>query len=125
MRVSCRLTVGWKSGVVKNDSFLIIRVDTLCENCSTCFRIYRRKASLDQRPIIMIVKVGTSARYIAIAAPDRTECVPMSSGLNPSLSSPSDLAADLSLVSIVDAEIVASLSFTRMVFTVDDSSVLG
>ena len=87
--------------------------------------MYRRKASLDQRPIIMIVKVGTSARYIAIAAPDRTEWVPMSSGLNPSLSSPSDLAADRSLANIVEAEIVASLSFTRMVFTVEDSLVFG
>jgi hypothetical protein len=33
--------------------------------------MYRRNASLDQRPISMIVNTGTLARYITMAAPDR------------------------------------------------------
>lgn len=37
--------------------------------------------SLDHLPISMMVKVGTSARYIHIAAPDQMERVPMCSGL--------------------------------------------
>ena len=48
--------------------------------------MYLRKASLDHRPIIMIEKVGTPARYIAMAEPDRTECVPISSDAKLNLS---------------------------------------
>jgi hypothetical protein len=40
--------------------------------------MYFRKARLDQRPISMIEKTGTPVRYMAIAAPDRIECVPTS-----------------------------------------------
>ena len=50
--------------------------------------MYFRKASEDQRPIIIIVYTGISARCIAIAAPDLSECVPTSPALKPSLASP-------------------------------------
>ena len=41
--------------------------------------MYLRKASEDQRPMSMIVKVGTLSRYIVIADPERIEWVPISS----------------------------------------------
>ena len=40
--------------------------------------MYRRNASLDQRPIIMIWQTEQSLRNIAMAAPDLIECVPIS-----------------------------------------------
>ena len=55
--------------------------------------MYRRKASLDHLPIIIIVYTGTSPKYIAIAAPDRIECVPKSPGFSPRRSQPIELAA--------------------------------
>jgi hypothetical protein len=42
-------------------------------------------------PIIWIVSTFSPARYMAMAAPDLIECVPMSSALNPSRRSPIDL----------------------------------
>ena len=71
------------------------------EKHSTCFWIYRRKASLDHLPMIMIVKVGTLARYIAIAAPERMEWVPMSSGPKPRISLPIALTMFLRAVLMV------------------------
>ena len=62
VRVSCLETDGRKSGVVKYDLFLIMCEETLCKNCSTCFLMYQRKASLDHLPIIMMVNLGTWAR---------------------------------------------------------------
>ena len=116
---------GWKLGVVKYDSFWIIRDDTLCENCSTCFRMYRRKASLDHRPIIMIVNVGTLARYMAMAEPDLMECVPISSGSKPRLSFPICAAADRSLVRTVADVIVLSLPLMRTVLMGESQLVPG
>ena len=75
-------------GVVKNSSWSSIKDEMLDENPSTCFLMYARKALLDHRPIIMMVKVGTRAKCIAIAAPDLIECVPMSSRLKPRVSNP-------------------------------------
>jgi len=57
--------------------------------------MYRRKASELHRPISMMVYTGTSSRYIAIAAPDRSECVPMSEILKPRVVSPMACAAAL------------------------------
>ena len=57
-------------------------------NSCTCFRMYFRKARLDQRPISIMEKMGTPARYMAIAAPDRIECVPTSERWIPSFVSP-------------------------------------
>ena len=47
-------------------------------NSWTCFLMYFRKARLDHCPISMIEKIGTPARYMAIAALDQIECVPTS-----------------------------------------------
>jgi hypothetical protein len=44
-------------------------------------------------PIIWIVSTFTPARYMAMAAPDLIECVPMSSALNPSRRLPIALVA--------------------------------
>ena len=87
--------------------------------------MYFRKASLDHRPIIMMEKVGTSARYIAMAAPERMECVPISCPVNPSLSTPMSSTAERSFVRTVEDEMVESLSLRKIVLTVDVSSVPG
>ena len=75
------------------ERFLIILFDTLWLNCSTCFLIYNRNASELHRPISMMVYTGTSSRYIAIAAPDLMECVPISEGSKPNLALPIAVAA--------------------------------
>ena len=87
--------------------------------------MYFRKASLDHRPIIMMEKVGTSARYIAMAAPERMECVPMSFPVNPSLSTPISSTAERSFVRTVADEMVESLSLRKILLTVDVFSVPG
>ncbi len=43
---------------------------------------------LFHRPIFIIEKMGTLFRYMAIAAPDRIECVPVSLGEMPRRSHP-------------------------------------
>ena len=50
--------------------------------------MYFRNARLDQRPISIMEKMGTPARYMAIAAPDCIECVPTSEQWIPSFVSP-------------------------------------
>ena len=87
--------------------------------------MYFRKASLDHLPIIMMEKVGTSARYIAMAAPERMECVPISFPVKPSLSTPMSSTAERSFVRTVADEMVEILSLRKIVFTVDVSSVPG
>ena len=79
--------------------------------------MYRRKASLDQRPIIMMEKVGTCAKYMCMADPKRMECVPISAGANPRTSSPTIPAADFILVRAVVEDIVLREFLTRMVLT--------
>ena len=82
------------SGMVKNwyDSSEIIASLTPLLNYLTCFRMYRRKASLHQRPYDIIVYIGIVlgclARYIAMAAPDIIERQPKSSFMYSSLSFP-------------------------------------
>ena len=56
----------------------------------TWMRIYRRKALLAQRPVIMIVSGYTLARYSSMENPDCMEWVPTSSCENPSLYSPKE-----------------------------------
>ena len=73
----------------------------------------------------MMVKVGTPARYMAMAAPDLMEWVPISEGLKPSLSSPRSCAAERSFERTVVEVIVLSLPLTRMVLTVESSFVPG
>jgi len=50
--------------------------------------MYLRKAVPDHLPIRMIEKTGTPARYMAIAAPERMDLVPISDLRMPSFVSP-------------------------------------
>lgn len=86
---------------------LFILVLILWLNCSTCLRIYLKNASLDQRPIIMIRKGGTSSRAIAMAPPDLIECVPKSPFFTPRLAYPIDSAA-LSIAFIISLLVMFS-----------------
>ena len=86
------------SGTVKKCDVRIIRAETPALNCCTCRRMYRRKASLLQRPINMMVYTGTSFRYMAMADPLLREWVPISSEEKPSLSFPSAAAEALSFI---------------------------
>ncbi len=79
---------GLKFGMWVKSKFRIILEDTFWLNCSTWFWMYRRKASELHLPMSIMVYTGILSRYIAIAAPDRIECVPMSDILNPSVVSP-------------------------------------
>ena len=76
-----------------------IELDTWAENCLTCFLIYFRKASDLQRPIswMVYVDIWGWARYMAMAAPDLRECVPMLSAVKPRVSLPMALTVDLSV----------------------------
>ena len=62
----------------------------------TWMRIYRSKALLAQRTIIMIVSGYTLARYSSMANPDRVEWVSTSLCDNPSLYSPNESVPSLS-----------------------------
>ncbi len=81
--------------------FVSIFLDTLKVNSSICLRMYFMKASLDHLPIIMMAKTGTPPRYIAIADPDRMECVPTSCFWILSFVSPKATTPSLSAVSII------------------------
>ena len=67
-----------KSGTLNNSLFCIIFSDTLAENWGTCFRMYRRNASLHHLLMIVIVSGVTTARYISTAASECRECAPIS-----------------------------------------------
>jgi hypothetical protein len=75
-------------GIVKNYSFVSLIL-------FFCFLMYHKNASLDHLPSSMIVQTGTSERYIGIAAPHLAECMPISFGVNPSLSFPIAAASSL------------------------------
>ena len=79
--------------------------------------MYHRKASLDQRPIIMMEKLGTCAKYTCVADPERIEYVPILAGENPRKSSPTIPAADCILVRAVVEHIVLREFLTSMVLT--------
>ena len=87
--------------------------------------MYLRKASLDLRLIIIMENVGIPARYMAMAAPDLTECVPIFSGLKPRFSSLTLSAADWRLVQTVKEDIMDNLSSTNIVFRGVFLPVLG
>ena len=83
-----------------------MRVATPKVVSGTCILRYLINVRLRHRPISCIVSQGTPARYIAIAAPDRIECVPILSAFMPtSRLSPTMVVASLSLSSIVLDEI--------------------
>ena len=79
--------------------------------------MYRRKASLDQQPIIMMEKVGICAKYMCMADPKRIECVPILEVANPRTFSPTIPAADRILVQAVVEDIFLREFSTRMVLT--------
>ena len=87
--------------------------------------MYLRKASEDQRPMSMMVKVGSPSRYIAMAAPERMEWVPMSSGWKPTQSLPTFSAAERSFLRTVDELIVFSFMSRNIVLTVVSALVPG
>ena len=104
--------------MVKKESCWSMRRETLWVNFSTSFRMYLRKVSEDQRPMSMMVKVGTTSRYIAMASPERMEWVPMSSGWKPRRSSPNFLAVERSFLRTVEDFIVFSFLSSNIVLTV-------
>ena len=59
------------------------------------------KEVLDQRPMSMIANTGTPPKYIAIAAPERMECVPTSCRRMRSLTSPNATTPSPSAVSTI------------------------
>jgi hypothetical protein len=60
--------------------------------------MYFRKARLDQHPISMIEKIGTPARYMAIAAPERIKCIPTLERRMPSFVIRLDIISDVMLM---------------------------
>ena len=58
-------------------------------------------------------KVGTCAKYMCMAAPERMECVPISAGANPRTSSPTIPASDSILVRKVVEDIFLGSFSTR------------
>jgi hypothetical protein len=70
--------------------------------------MYRRNASLDQRPIIMIWQTEQSLRNITMAAPDLIECVPISDCLICRTSSPMATTASF-MAAITCAEVTWSI----------------
>jgi len=79
--------------MVKKCSFWIILELISLLNSFTCFRIYRRKASLDHLHSSMMVNTGTWAKYIAIAAPLLAEWRPICLDVNPRESRPKEVTA--------------------------------
>jgi hypothetical protein len=70
-----------------------MRVATPRVDSGTWIRRYLMNDLLLHLPIIWIVSTFTPARYIAMAAPDLIECVPMSAASNPSRRLPIALVA--------------------------------
>ena len=66
----------------------------------------------------MMVKVGTLSRYIAMAAPERMEWVPMLSGWKPRRSLPTFSAAEQSFLQTVEELIVFIFPARNIVLTV-------
>jgi hypothetical protein len=85
--------------LLKHTKYYYFCVKSMCRPMPTqgkfCLLMYLRKALLDQRPISMIMNMGHSPRYIAMVAPDLIECVPTSSLLMPSFTSPMAPTASL------------------------------
>ena len=87
--------------------------------------MYLRKALEDQRPMSMMVKVGTLSRYIAMADSERIEWVPMSLGWKPRRSSLIFSAAGKSFLRTVEELIVFSFPSRNIVLTVLSALVPG
>ena len=65
--------------------------------------MYTINPSERHRPMAMRVRSGTPAVYIIMAPPERRECVPTSSGENPSLDVPTRLHSALMTDMIFEA----------------------
>ena len=87
--------------------------------------MYLRKMPEDQRPISMMVKVGTLSRYIAIAALERMEWVPILLGWKPRQSLPTFSAAEKSFLLTVEDLMVFSFPARNIVLTVVSEFVPG
>ncbi len=74
--------------------------------------MYHRKASQDQRPIIMIWQTEQSFRNIAMAAPDLIECVPISDFLMCKTFSPMAAIASF-MATITCADVTWSILLKR------------
>jgi hypothetical protein len=96
-----------------------MRVETPALNWRAWRQMYRRKASEDEGPMSMIVKMGTPARYMAMAPPDQMEWVPASRCKKPRTSGPMRLAAAWSWVARRVAVTSRRLLFVRTVLTRD------
>jgi hypothetical protein len=92
----------------------IIFEDMPCENSWTCFLMYLRKAVLDHLPISMIEKTGTPARYMAIAAPEQMDLVPISDRWIPSFVSPIETTTSRHTSAIIYPVILMILSLYCM-----------
>ena len=89
----------WDVPEIWHDNILFT---TFLLNSITCFLMCLRKALVDQHPISMIMNTGHSPRYIAMAAPNLTKCVPTTSFLMPSFISPMAPTAFLNAFICVD-----------------------
>jgi hypothetical protein len=99
-----------------NDCTLIIFEEIPCENSCTYFLMYLRNAVLDYLPISMIKKkIGTPERYMAIAAPERMDFVPISDWRMPSFVSPIATTPSQHKPAIISAVtlMIVFLCFTR------------
>ena len=74
-----------------------------------------RKASLDRHPINIIMKTGHSPKYIAVVALDLFECVPTSSFLMPSVTSPEVPTASLNVFIMCEDATQSRCPFTETV----------
>ncbi len=93
---------------------LVILCEMLWLNCSTCFWMYRKNASLDQWPIIMIRQTEQLLKNIAIAAPNLIECVPISSFLIFGTSSPiAWMVSFIAAISCLDVTWLILLNFQK------------
>ena len=80
---------------------------------------------LFQRPIFMIEKIGTLLRYMAIAAPDRIEWVPISCVAIPRRLQPVASTPARREFVIIDDVMCSSLLFDQKAETLVSSLVLG
>lgn len=109
--------------MVKKCSFVIILELMPLLNSLTCFLMYLKKASLDQRPSNMMVNTGTWAKYIAMAAPLLAEWRPISFAENPKESGPTAVAASLSFLRSSEPEKKVNFPLGSWnLFTVSDGS---
>ena len=87
--------------------------------------MYLRKALEEQRPMSIMVKVGTLSRYITMAAPERIECVPVALGWKPRRSLPTFSAAERIFLWTVEELMVFSFLPRNIVLTLVSAFIPG